>query len=597
MSDNRILKAWNALIGKDTQEEPSIDTALPEAQEEPAQKTVFQSMMTTGQMHAGYGTSVVTMIYDGEKNYGEMGPVLNYKMDHDKLGQRAWQLFTESETIYSVTRQKSRYKIGTGLNLDCEPKREVLQLLGITLEDKAIEEFNSVVEALWSLYASTPGTADYRNRDTLDKIHLRADRNAELRGDVLVVLRIDELDNVKVQLIDGEHVCTPVHLAPKWPDGKMVDNKVGLDYAAENGNIVRYGVEMNDRGEHVAYHVRTGDGLEWERIPARNRFDQLVAYLYYGEEYRLDHTRGIPRMTASMEGVKQLADYTDATVSSAVERARIPYFIEHDVRAEGLDPRQENMLDIVGGSREKLDLPANSNGEELAKTIAVSTNKQTFNMAPGSKINAPDSHAEVRHKEFHETRFDAIAAGQDMPPEVVAIKFGSSYSASRGSLNLMQFSLNIDRKDTGNQFLQPIYNLQLSLWILRFRVNAPGYIDALRKKNTLVLNAYRYVNWEGTPLPEIDELNAVKAQRAALGTAMDHVPLTTLQKAVKKLGNGNFNANVVQAGKELVHAESQGLVSETDKQAELQQQIAENNKDNADDPNKRDKEEEDKGTE
>lgn len=510
-------------------------------------------------MVAGGNTPITTVLYSGEKNFGEMGPVIKNVLDHDKLGRRAWDAYLKDEVVANITKKKTRFKVGRGLHLDAEPKNDVLQLFGINLTEEQIEEFNKKVESLWSVYANTPGIADYANRVPLGKIATRADINASNRGDVLIILRVDENDMVKVQLIDGEHVSTPVGLSTISNTGELVDNHIGFDYVWKNGNRIRNGVEIDDTGAHVAYHVRNGIGLEWKRIAARNRFGSLIAYLYTGQEFRLDNTRGIPHSAQVMESGKQLDEYTSAAVSSAVERARIAYTIEHEVNAEGLDPRINNMLKVVGGTRDSMDLPVDVNGEELAREMAISTNKQTFNMPPGSKVNALDSKSEIRYKEFFETRENSMSASMDVPPEVARNVFTSSYSASRGAMNLFAFILGIERGEMGDGFYQPIYNLQLDMWVLRNKIDAPGYIEAMRNGNKLILGAYRHANWEGQPLPEIDELNSVKAARLMLGEAFDHVPLSTVEKQMKKLGTGNYRASVVQAGEELKEAGEYGI--------------------------------------
>jgi capsid protein len=325
-----------------------------------------------------------------------------------------------------------------------------------------------------------------------------------------------------------------------------------------NGNRVRGGIEIDDRGQHVAYHVRNGLGLEWDRIEAHDKRGWLRAYMYKSKEYRLDDPRAIPKTVQSMESSKQLDEYTSATVGSAVERQRISYFIQHEKGSEGVDPRAADLAKIIGTGG-NMDLPKDINGEQIANTIAVSTNKKTFNLAPGSTIMAPDSKQELHYAEFHGTRFDSIAAASDIPPEVASQKYGGSYSASRAATNGFQYSLNIDRGKLGKGFYQPIFDLQLNMWVLTNKINAPGYIEALAKNNKIVLGAYRHAKWLGDPVPQIDELNEVKAARLKLGKGYDNVPLTTAQKIAHNLGDGNFSANLLQAQRELDEMAKTGI--------------------------------------
>lgn len=497
---------------------------------------------------------IVRTIYSGEKNFGEMGPALKYVLDHNTLGIRSWQLDMDNETAHLITKQLSRWVIGTGLKLQAQPKAEVLAMKKITLDPVA---FNKKLEALWQVYANKQPMADYANRVPLHKIAKRVIKNAMVWGDVLVVLRVSKDNIVKTQVIDGQHVSTPTGLSIIGDQDKLVDNFIGFDYKWTNGNRIRNGVEIDETGQHVAYHVRTSIGLKWERIPAQNRHGMLTAFLVYGNEYRLDNTRGVPTITPNMESTKQLEDYTSATVGSAVERQKIPYFIEHEVNATGTDPRGANLAKVVGAPR--LSVPTDVNGNALADTIAATTNKMTFNMAPGSKISSPDSRQELYYKEFHDTRVNSVCATAGIPPEVATQLYGSSYSASRAATNGFQYSLNIDRDDFGNQFYQIIYNLQLWCWIFAGVIEAPGYMEAWYKQDAMILAAYHFANWIGNPVPQIDQKKEVEAIRLLLGLGSKHLPLIDFEQAAQQLGYGDASEIFKQYADEMRAGNAEGI--------------------------------------
>jgi capsid protein len=508
-----------------------------------------------GMWGAGGYAPIVNTIWNGEKNFGELGPVLKYIVDHDRLGRRAWQLDMDNETAHTAIREKNKWMLGPGLRLDAEPQEEVLKNEGIKLD---VGKFNDQVESYWKVYVRSK-ESDYAKRANLQKIAKRAVKNKSVRGDVLVVLRVEDNGNVTTQLIDGEHVATPPYFSPVPNTNQLVDNYIGYDYMnPETNRRVRWGVEIDDNGEPVAYHVRTGVGLEFKTIKAYDSLGFLRAYLYVGEEYRLDNLRGIPEITPSMETTKQLDDYSAAMVSSAVERARLAYFIEHEKGTDQIDPRTQNLAEMVGAPL-SMDVPVDVNGNILANTIATSSQKQTYNLPPGAKIAAPESKMEARFEEFYDTRRNSTFATMGIAPEIAKQLYTGSYSASRASTNGQQYTIDIDREDTGDQFYAPIYILQLHMWICLYKVDAPGYIDALMSGNTMVLNAYRYANWLGNPVPQIDKYKEVMAARAELGTNFDHVPLNSVEKATRDLGNGNYKANVKQMGQELKDAAAQGL--------------------------------------
>lgn len=501
----------------------------------------------------GSGAPIINVIYGGEKNIGELGPALKYTVDHVALGIRAWQMDMENEVAHNIVKQKVRWVIGDGLDLDAEPQIDVLSKYGVKLDP---EKFNKEVESLWKVYGSAK-VADYANRVNLHKIAKRAMKNAETWGDCLVVLRADKSGNVKVQLIDGQWVQTPVGLSYVGNVNELIDNKIAYDFIWTNGNRVRWGVEIDDNGEHVAYHVRTGVSLEYERIQCRgSRSGSLMAYLVYGSEYRLDNLRGIPSITQNMESAKQLDEYTSAMVSGVVERAKLAMFFTHEKGTIETSPIQDNFLKAHGVD---INLPVDADGKNIARDVAVTTNKQVFNLPAGADVKAIQSDQETHYKEFYETRRNAMCATFGMPPEVASMLYGGSYSASRAATNGFQYSLNIDRDEFGDQFYQPIYDLQLDLWVLTGKVTAPGYLNALLTRDEFVLAAYRYANWNGDPVPQIDALKEVQAYREMLGTAFNRVPLTTVEKITRNLANGSFKANLKQAADELQETEKSGI--------------------------------------
>ncbi len=501
----------------------------------------------------GTNAPIVNVLYSGEKNLGELGPAIKYDIDHFALGTRGWQLDLNSDVCHTAVKQKGRWVIGTGLELDAEPQTEALKMFGITVD---AEKFNNQVESLWKVFASGK-VADYAKRASLHKIAQRALKNASVWGDVLVVLRVGDDGNVNVQLIDGQWVQTPVGLNYAATYNKLVDNKIGYDFVWTNGNRIRWGVEIDDSGQPIAYHVRTGIGLNYERIPCRGgKSGALMAYLVYGSEYRLDNLRGVPCITPSMEAAKQLDEYTSATVAGAVERAKVAWYAYHEKGTNEQSPIEDNFLRAHGIDQ---NLQTTADNQAVARDAVATYNKTILNPTAGTDLRSLESKQEIHYKEFSETLANRQFATMDIPPEVATQLYGSSYSASRAATNGFQYSLNIDRADFGSQFYQPIYDLQLSIWIIKGLVTAPGYLDAYIKKDVMVMAAYHYANWLGAPVPQIDELKEVQAQRLKLGTGFDHVPLTTAQKAASDLGVGSFKANVIQAGKELEEADKAGI--------------------------------------
>lgn len=494
-------------------------------------------------------TPIFSVSYTGEKNLGEAGPARDYWMDYDTLRVRSWQSYIENEVIHTIVNKLLIWSIGSGLKLQARPNKTVLATEGINIVP---EQFNEVVEARFGVYASSR-MSDFSNMRSLHRQSKRAKKQAILGGDVLAILRLVD-DNVKVQLVDGANVRQP------WT----------IMHGAKltNGNTVKCGVELSPEGEHVAYYVRKAGSLETERIPAKTESGLRVAFLVYGSEYRVDEVRGMPLVAVLIETAKKMERYKEATVASAEERAKIAYFFEHGPLSTEENPLAKQMALAFNADAVTEDLPQDDYGNQLADKVAATTNKMTFNLPKDSKIATVDKGTELYFKDFYSVLRDTICAAFGIPPEVAMTMFNSNYSASRAAIMDWGHTLNVSRKDFSEQFSQPVFEFWLLIEIFKNKVQAPGYLQALAQGNMYITEAYHQARFVGPPVPHIDPLKEVQAERAKLGTTGLHIPLTTVEAATEALngGDSDSDSNMEQYAEELKMAEGLGI-----KMAEPQQ--------------------------
>lgn len=490
-------------------------------------------------------TGSFAVSFNGEKNMGEMGPVIKYVIQHAQLSQRSWQLYLESEVCHMVFRRYANWVIGTGLKLQAEPQKDILKDEGITINP---ETFNKRIESRWKVFSNSK-VSDYANLQSLNSIAKEAFINSKVCGDVLVVLRIVK-DKVQVQLIDGMHLSTPANTTFN-----------GKDYMYGK-NRVRNGVEIDATGQHIAYHVRDGY-LNTKRIEARDKSGLLRAYLVYGLEYRIDTVRGIPLVTAVMESAKKMERYKEATIGSAEERQKIAYQVVHNQHSDGENPVLPQIARATGvGNGISTGEPITAQGERLARTVAATTNKQAYNMPIGSEMRILESKNELYFKDFFTVNINLVCATIGIPPEVALSKYDSNFSASRAALKDWEHTLLVERKDFADQFYQPIYNLWLHLQVLLNKISAPGYLSALSQNDWMVTEAYRFARFVGANVPHIDPLKEVAAERAKLGSSGAHIPLTTVEQATEALNGGDSMSNMLQYSDELKEATTLGIAAQ-----------------------------------
>ncbi len=483
--------------------------------------------------------------YDGQKDAGEM-PIKNYVVNYPTLRQRSWDLLLDSHLAQTVIKKYVSWTIGKGLKLQAEPAINVLAEEGITIKK---EEWSKRVESRFELFKRSKGT-DYSGMQSLNKLESEAFKNAKIGGDVLVLLYYKK-GRIKVQLIDGARVATPLNRVALFPMKEA------------NGNRIKEGIEIDDSGEHQAYHIkRPGASIETDRIAARDAQGRIRAYMVYGWKYRIDSVRGMPLLSVVMEMAQQLAQYQSAAVASAEDRAKISVAIEHqpNTMSTGDNPFATSTVRALNVAGEFApDFPEDSFGQPLADKVAATTKRQVVNLPLGAALNTIESKAELYFKDFFTINIDQVCAACEIPPNVAMSKYDSNFSASRAALKEWDNTLNVQREDFAEQFLAPIYAFFLEMETRTGKIKSPGYVQAFDSEDWMLLEAYQKSRFVGVPVPHIDPVKEVDAERKKLGVAADAIPLTTIERATEVLGGGDSDGNIEQFSQELKTSRALGI--------------------------------------
>lgn len=482
----------------------------------------------------------ISVNFDGEKEVGAIGPVIDYRLNHSALSARSWQAYLESEIARTVLNRYTIWIIDKGLKLQCSPAKKILESEGVKIDT---EEFNDIVEARFNLWSKSKH-ASFNGMQSLNDISKDAFKNAKIGGDVLVVLRVVN-GKLKIQLIDGAHLKSPLfHTTEK------------------NKNRIINGVEIDENGRHLKYHIPQGLGEKTIEINAWSESTGLrMAFLVYGGKYRPNNLRGIPAITTSLETLKKLERYKEAAVGSAEERQKIAYFFEHSDISDGSNPLAENISQMISGGGDEGSISVDEQGQILANKVSTTTQKQVFNLPKGAKLNIANSTQELFFKEFYETNANIICAALGIPPNVAFSLYNDSFSASRAATKDWEHTINVERDDFKNQFYDPIFELWIHLEILNGKISAPGYMEAFKNNDSMITEAYLNNRFTGPLFPHIDPLKEVKAEREKLGSQGKHLPLTTLEQSTENLFSGDASSNIEQFAKELQLSEDVGIIS------------------------------------
>ncbi len=459
--------------------------------------TAVDNIVSADSNYRGDLATFRTGVFDGEKTPGELGPVYDLKTNPEALRLRAYEADLTNDVIKTITGKFFKWVIGSGMKLQAELNEKVLKTEGVNC---SLDKFRSDAEARFEVFSNST-VSDFSG---MENLHTKAQEafKAAFFGDVLIVLRvIDGFPNV--QVIDGEHVKTP-----------FLDNVNWEEKAKERKNFIRNGIEIDSRGKHIAYYVHSNDSEsllgKFERISAYGEKSKCkMAWMIKMAQHRIDNDRGIPVISSILEKVSTLDRYTNATVATAEERAKMVYAIEHELGSTGENPlvaniRKTSGIGSTGSNDSSYDL-----AKETASTIRVTTSKQVVNMPQGSKLSALYSQSEIQFEPFWKAIFVSLCAAIDIPPEVALQQYNSNYSASRAAINGWDYIVKIYRKAFSDKFYQPFYALWLETEILRNKISAPSYL--VNKDNFMITEAYCKARFTGKNMPHIDPVKEVKA--------------------------------------------------------------------------------------
>jgi capsid protein len=474
--------------------------------------------------------------FNGEKSFGEMGPVINYSVDYQNLAARSWQAYLESDITKTVLKKLGLWVIAEGLNLQAMPIRDLIK--EYTGNEINAQELSQKIEVRFRLWARSK-RASMSGEEDLNDIALEAYKHCEIGGDVLVVQRLDETNNIRIQLYDTACLSSNIY------------------NPHTTGNNVYHGVEYDDSGKHLGYHIKVR-GVGSDFIPAYTN-GMRTAFLVYGDRYRAGDMRGIPAMTTSLETVKKLERYKEAAVGSAEERAKIVYQIVSEKDTAGMSPftgQLANLYDADSGGTQTQ--PTDDVGQKLAGSVKATSNKETYLMMPGQELKSLESKQEMFFNEFYNTNANHLCAAIGIPPNVAFSMYNDSFSASRAATKDWEHTITVKRAKFCSQFYQRIYEFWFHVKVLTNKISAPGYMEAYGR-DWDVVESYVNSRFTGPMFPHIDPLKEAKAEREKLGELGRYMPLTTLERATEFLGGGEASHNIEQFAEELKLMEKSGL--------------------------------------
>lgn len=473
-------------------------------------------------------------IWDGSKYDGALGNKLDFSfVDYWTLRERSMRLFRENIYAKGIIRRLINNEIHTGLVPAPTPVASVIwQDVDETIREEDAVRYSELFSTEFNLYAETPTVFDWGKKRTFGEFQALVRFESLVCGDGIIISRINPKTNLPCwQWVNGDNIRTP-------------DTS---DIIA--GHIIKHGVEFDKWGKRVAYHVRTvlPDGsYSFERVPTRGAHSgRLISWMVYGSDMMIDDVRGEPFLADTLYMLKDLDRYRDAEVRASVVNAMLAFFIEKTPTAStGSRP-----TDGFARLRPSAALPESYMPEEKKREDIRIMNPGTVidNLNPGEKISSfQTNRPNVNFSVFEEAIISALAWSHNIPPEILFLKFGNNYSASRAANNEFEVYLTRQVQKNARNFCQQIYNDFITQAILNGQIEVPNFIlaygDDARWRE---VSAWLQCAWIGLNRPAVDRKKEMDASQVALD-----VGLSTFDIESRRASGLSFRQVMIQQKRE-----------------------------------------------
>lgn len=456
----------------------------------------------------------------------------------DTLRSRSRDLYMNGPIGTAALKTTRTNVIGPGLRLKARINAE---LLGLTTEQA--DAWCGQVEEEFNLWAESKHSDAIRMNDFYDQQGI-AFLGMLMNGDSFAIFKQAERTpwmpyGLRIHLIEADRVCTP-------QGNGVLGNSV--EGRAENGNRIYSGVEIDDEGALIAYHIAntyatdytSGKIREWVRVEAYGRNTGRPNILHLMDTERAEQRRGVPMLAPVIETLKQITRYTEAELMAAVISAMFTVFIKSSA------PTNENPL----GSMIPLE-------QQMA-----ADEPNSYEMGPGAiNVLGQDEEIQIADPKRPNSNFDPfvrslclyVGAALEIPYELLLKNFQSSYSASRAALLEAWKMFRMRRQWTAKEFCQPIYEEWLAEAVALGRIRAPGFFG-----DPKIRRAWCQAEWNGPAPGQLDPVKEVEAaeRRVALG-------LSTREREAIEANGSDFWTNIQQQQIENEAMQKAGLSTTT----------------------------------
>lgn len=500
-----------------------------------------ESSNHTIENYSNYIGDALSFVWNGDKYPHSFGHTKDFKyVDYWELRKRSLQLFVENPYCRGIIRRILRNEIFSGIVPNATPIASILFPNMDEMErEEEVQKYAEQMNNAFSLYSNNYEMFDCRQQMTFGEWQNQVRMESLLCGDGVIISRINGKTGLPMwEWINGEYIRNP------------------SNYVCPEDHTIKHGVELDYWGRHVAYHIQTfrPNGEVWEeRIPVKGkRSGRQIAWMVYGSERMIDDVRGEPLLASVLSILKELDRYRDAEERAAVVNAMLAYFIQRPVTSTVASRPTAGFTSHanfkIGGAaipEQKRQPIKMTEPGTVIDDLAAGETIQSF------QTNRPN----VNYKAFEQAILDAVCWSLEIPPEIVMMKFQSSYSASRQANNEFEVYLKYRTFKNAKDFCQIVYEEFIIQAVATGIIKLPNFLDIFQDSTRWQEKAaWLSCAWTGLSRPAVDRQKDVNAS----GKALDE-GLTTFDIEARRTCGLSFRQVMLQRKREAKLMEEMGF--------------------------------------
>jgi capsid protein len=470
--------------------------------------------------HGGYGYGGYPY-YSGSQDSGGKwphslsAPGSSIFLNHHAIRQGARVAMQESPQGRAIVERKVDTVVHTGLKWEPTPDAEIL---GLT-QEQATD---------WA-------------RNTGNRFDLYANDKKQHRSETMSLYQFQRLYSY-FQERDNDIFVRLYYSPDRGLQNPLQFEFIDADQVRGSSFTTSYGFQMDkgdgiirdDRGRETGYKIWVKDdkgNYKPVEIKKKGSKSGRVFMLHGFQQEYAGQGRGFSKLAPILQELENLTDFTLAHIKQAINQALITGWVKPSDDEDTQNIFDNNMTNAgIGPAGDSF---SNEDNTECGDTSLVSGDFSCYRVPettfdnPGVFIQELTKGADIKfaspnspsaqYEKFTDSFESSLSAVTGTPIEVVKMKFGNSFSASRATLLLFWRTVEIARQEMVTDFLGPLVEMWLSGEIAAGRISAPGWSDPRLKA------AWLKSAWRGVAVPDIDPGKLAKARKDNLEMGITNV--------------------------------------------------------------------------